>query len=236
MKLFSLYKAIKRALVPELKKFYSNELIIKRNDYQRKDIFVSPFFTIENTNLSCGVRLYGRGKVTKSKIGSYTYIHTDSTIAYAEIGKFCSIAQNTIIAQGEHPADFISTHPVFYSKNAPWNDKFSNEDIIEEHSSVIIGNDVWIGAGCYIKDGVKIGNGAIIASGSVVVKNVPDYAIVGGVPAKLIKYRFSEEIIKLLSDLKWWDYDIDILKKHKGFFQKKITEKELTSLIESLKK
>lgn len=73
---------------------------------------------------------------------------------------------------------------------------------------VIIGNDVWIGAGVFIKGGIKIGDGAVIAAHAVVTKDVPPYAIVGGVPAKILKYRFTDDVIRKLLDLKWWDYDI----------------------------
>jgi len=236
MKLFKIIKYLKKAFLPEFKKIYVNEKNKQINNYKQKDILVSPYFFVENTMLSPHVRLYGRGKITNSKVEEYTYIHTDSTIAYAKIGKFCSIAQNTIIAQGEHPINFISTHPIFYSFYAPWQHKFSDKEIVKEHSKVIIGNDVWVGAGCYIKDGVNIGNGCIIASGSVVVKDIPDYAIVGGVPAKIIKYRFSDKIIKQLKELKWWNYDIDILKKCKYWFQKKLTDEQMKLFLNCIKK
>ncbi|MBN2894196.1 MAG: CatB-related O-acetyltransferase [Bacteroidales bacterium] len=235
MRIFKQLCILKKALTPKFKKIYANELNKKINNFERDDIFVSPFFMVEATVLSAHVRLYGRGKIANSSVGEYTYIHSDTTIAYAEIGKFCSIAQNNIIAQGEHPVNFISTHPLFYSKNAPWKNKFSDREIVQEHSKVVIGNDVWVGAGCYIKDGINIGNGSIIASGSVVVKDVPDFAIVGGIPAKLIKYRFSEEIITQLLDLKWWDYDIDILKKYKNYFQQKTTDEQIKTFISKLK-
>ena len=179
------------------------------------------------------VRLYGRGKLANSTVGEYTYIHS-SVIAHTTIGRFCSIAPGNFIAQGEHPVNFLSTHPLFYSPNVDWQNKFSDKEIIKEHSRVIIANDVWIGAGCYIKDGVKIGNGAIIASGSVVVKDVPDYAIVGGVPAKIIKYRFDNDIIEKLLELKWWDKSIDKLKKCKEFFQQNLTQERITEFINCL--
>lgn len=83
-------------------------------------------------------------------------------------------------------------------------------DIVEK-PSVIIGNDVWIGQDVTILKGCHIGNGAVLASNSVITKDVPDYAIVGGIPAKIIKYRFSEEIIKKLLKLQWWDLSLDLL-------------------------
>lgn len=234
MKLFKITKTLIKASLPNFKRIYANEKNKQAKNYKQKDILVSPYFFVENTLLSPHVRLFGSGKIANSKVGEYTYIHSDSTIAYAEIGKFCSIAQNTIIAQGEHPVNFISTHPFFYSKNAPWENKFSKNDVIKEHAKVIIENDVWIGAGCYIKDGVNIGNGCIIASGSVVIKDVPDYAIVGGVPAKIIKFRFSDKIVKQLVELKWWNFDVDILKTCKNNFKVNLTEEKIKLFIDCL--
>ncbi|EPZ37468.1 transferase hexapeptide repeat containing protein [Anoxybacillus ayderensis] len=82
-----------------------------------------------------------------------------------------------------------------------------------------IGNDVWIGANSIVLDGVKIGDGAIVAAGAVVTKDVPDYAIVGGVPARVIRYRFNEEIIKQLKVIKWWDIDLNNLKNYENQFE-----------------
>ena len=83
---------------------------------------------------------------------------------------------------------------------------------------IIIGNDVWVAFGATILSGVKIGDGAVVAAGSVVTKDIPPYAIVGGVPAKVIKYRFDDEIIKSLQDIKWWDWDQETIKKRVGDF------------------
>jgi len=98
----------------------------------------------------------------------------------------------------EHPTDIVSTSPKIYRN-------IKSQDIRDVYSSPIIGNDVWIGANAIILQGVTIGDGAIVAAGAVVTKDVPPYAIVGGVPAKVIKYRFPDSTIVKLLEIKWWD-------------------------------
>lgn len=151
-------------------------------------------------------------------VGDLTYGHPDTNsprIVYfgektkLEIGKFCSIAENvTIFIGGYHNTEFVTTYPfsTAYS-DVPYS------DILIHKPKTIIGNDVWIGANATIMAGVKIGHGAIIATNSVVVKDVGDYEIVGGNPAKLIKYRFSEKHILQLKKINWWDWPIDKIKK-----------------------
>lgn len=119
------------------------------------------------------------------------------------IGKFCSIANDvTIFLDGEHNSSAISTYPFGYFSN------FNSPNYeIKSKGDVIIGNDVWIGFGATILSGVKIGNGAIVAAKAVVTKDVGAYEIVGGVPAKLIRKRFSNEVIAKLEKIKWWSLD-----------------------------
>ncbi|WP_317047887.1 CatB-related O-acetyltransferase [Cognataquiflexum aquatile] len=152
------------------------------------------------------------------EIGDHTYIQKRSTIFNAKIGKFCSIASGVTIGPGSHKLDSISTHPIFYLNKTPLVKKFSKSDLYSVSKVTIIENDVWIGEKAIVMDGVKIGTGSVVASGAVVTKDVPPYAIVGGVPAKLIKYRFSDQIIDDLLQSEWWNMpEVELEKKFLSF-------------------
>jgi acetyltransferase-like isoleucine patch superfamily enzyme len=151
----------------------------------------------------------------KVKLGDFTYFAGDSLIGNTDFGNFCSVAPGVMCGLGIHPSrKFVSTHPTFFSSLKQAGITFSEKSHFAESKKTTIGHDVWIGAGAIILDGVTIADGAIIGAGAVVTKNVPAYAIVGGVPAKLIRYRFSAEQIKYLSRFRWWDKEIDWLKKN----------------------
>lgn len=161
-------------------------------------------FCTNNVIISDHVRLYGNTKISNANIGRHTYF-AGCRGGNFSIGAFCSVGPDTVIGgMGVHPVHMLSTHPVFYSKFRQSGMTFASTNAVDELPHTRIGNDVWIGAGARILDGVCIGDGAIIAAGAVVVKDVPDYAVVGGVPAKLIKFRFSVEEIALLKKIQWW--------------------------------
>lgn len=165
----------------------------------------------EDVELSEYVRLYGTTTIINARIGKCTYF-SNSKVGSVDIGAFCSIGPGTRVGGlGRHPTDRISTHPVFYSPKRQAGISFFNDKSFDEILLSSIGHDVWIGANAVILDGVKVGNGAIIAAGSVVNKNVPPFAIVGGVPARIIRYRFSENQISILEDIKWWDLPLDFI-------------------------
>jgi len=152
----------------------------------------------KNVYIACGVRL------GFCDVGEYTRIRHFSTIYYTTIGKFSTISKNSRIGIGQHPTNLVSTNLIFYKSN-PITNKWVRPIKFEEYKPILIGNDVWVGESSMIMGGVKIGDGAVIAARSVVTKNVPPYAIVAGVPAKVVKYRFDEETINRLLDIKWWD-------------------------------
>jgi chloramphenicol O-acetyltransferase type B len=153
-------------------------------------------------------RIYRRASLRNMSLGRMSYVAELSRIGFADIGAFTSIGPNVLLGGlGQHPVDRLSTHPAFYSARLQAGDTFSESDLIEELPRVSVGSDVWIGAGSIVLDGVNIGDGAIIAAGAVVNKDVPPYAIVGGVPARIIRYRFDEETIDALLEWRWWDLD-----------------------------
>ena len=154
-------------------------------------------------------------KFYDSEIGAYSYCASNSYIRNTKIGRFCSIGKNVRIIDVTHPSEFVSSSPVFYSPKNVVGKAFVNSNGFDEHlhcendpeHAVVIGNDVWICDGVQIIGGNTIGDGAIVAAGAVVTKDVPPYSIVAGVPAKVIRYRFSQEQIEYLLKLQWWNKD-----------------------------
>ncbi|MBC7388459.1 MAG: CatB-related O-acetyltransferase [Opitutaceae bacterium] len=172
---------IKSNVFEELKITYYTEK--QKADFQKRKVTVMP----------------GSFVSEDSKIGDYAYVGFNCFISKSNIGRYCSIANNVSIGNGEHLIDNISTSGFFY------NDPYT----ILTKDDCNIGNDVWIGVDSIIRRGVTIGNGAIIGANSFVNKNVPDFAIVAGSPAKLIRYRFPEEKIEIIKEHSWWDLELD---------------------------
>ena len=163
--------------------------------------------------------------ISDSSIGSYTFIGRNCEFPKCKIGKFCSIGDDVKIIHGRHPTKgFVSTYPAFYSAKAQYGFTFVQTSLFEEEKYAengffcVIGNDVWIGSFAHILGGISIGNGAIIGCNAVVTKDVPPFAIVAGVPAKIIGFRFSESEIKKLETLKWWDKPFEWLQHRSAFF------------------
>jgi acetyltransferase-like isoleucine patch superfamily enzyme len=182
---------------------------------------------IKRSELADFVNIHNDCKMNGSSVGSYSYVAKSSEISYTNIGKFCSIGAEVWIGVGKHPPNFISTSPVFYSTlKKQLGFSFSDKQLYEEFSRCTIGNDVWIGSRVMILDGISVGDGAIIAANSVVTKDVAPYSIVGGTPAKLIKPRFDDATIEKLLQEKWWDWNIEDIKKKLPFFQKEINRVE----------
>lgn len=209
-----------KSLLKFLYKLYYSILL------RRKNVWVSPscFFN-QNTIFEGNNKIHKGATVSNSYIGKNTYIGSDSNFNECKIGRFCSIAPNVKIITNTHPSSvWVSSSPTFFSTLLQNGQTFVEKNKFEEHLcvdgyNVVIGNDVWIGSNVIIKGGITISDGAIVAMGAVVTKDVPPYAIVGGVPAKVIKYRFNEDQIAKLQDIKWWDKSDSWLRSHADDFE-----------------
>lgn len=168
----------------------------------------------EYVTLSRDVRLH------KCDVGKFTYIGPRSEFNNTQIGRYCSIAHDIKCGPGHHPLEYVSTHPMFYSVSLrPAQITLVDEDKFDDLMPVTIGNDVWIGANVVIMNGVTIGDGSVIAAGCIVTKDVEPYSIVGGVPGKQIRKRFSEDEIEFLAQFKWWDRDLAWLRENSDLFE-----------------
>lgn len=176
---------------------------------------ISVFSRVEYSKVSPKAKIWRFAKLDHAVIGDYSYIGPKARVVHATVGKFCSIANETCIGMGTHPLNHISSSPIFYSPiNGTGHKWVKRRGSFEEYKHVKIGNDVWVGHRAMILGGVTIGNGAVIAAGAIVTKDVPPFAIVGGVPAKIIKYRFSEDMIEELLKSEWWEKGEEWIKSH----------------------
>jgi virginiamycin A acetyltransferase len=161
---------------------------------------------------------------SRLSIGRYTSFNGPNTDIYAavnnvSIGSFCSIARNVSIQEYNHYHNRLTTYNIF--KNI----FLVNQELdYDSKGSIVIENDVWIGSHCVITSGAHISNGAVIAANSVVTGYIPPYAIVGGTPAKIIKYRFEPEVIQQLLQLKWWDWPIEKIISNKSVFSSSVDQ------------
>jgi len=197
------------------------------------------FFKQKNTTISIDYSVQRVKKIGNSKVSIGRYSYGDNLIkvqqwkegASLQIGSFCSIAKGvTFLLGGNHRTDWISTYPFGHV--------YANEmgiNPVSEHpktnGDIIINDDVWIGQNSTILSGVKVGAGAVIAANSTVVKNVLPYKIYGGNPAKLIKPRFNNQITDLLLMLKWWELDIEEIKKIHPILCSEPSEKAIKKLL-----
>ena len=164
--------------------------------------------------------VYLQSRISNVSIGNYSYIGRGSILHNTTIGKYCSISDFCVIGLPGHELNTISSSPLFSRVHNGTKSSWVKKDIPQVPVSVKIGNDVWIGYRAIIPVNVTIGDGAVIAAGAVVTKDVPPYAIVGGVPAKVIKYRFSPEVIERLLELRYWELPDEEVKKNLDLFQK----------------
>lgn len=177
-------------------------------------------FVSANNRIDPRAVIYRMVKMKSSSIGRYSYVGNDTDVECADIGQFCSISDHCRIGMGGHTLSHISSCPLFTQRINGCQEQWVDQDIhAVEEKRAVLGNDVWVGSHVLINGGVTVGHGAVIGAGAVVVKDVPPYAIVGGVPAKVIRFRFSPEIIEKLLELQWWNLPDETLKDHIALFQ-----------------
>lgn len=157
----------------------------------------------------------GRGTLMiESRFGDYSYTAGDVDMIYTEVGKFCSIASHVRINPGNHPMHRVTQHHMTYRRRMFGMGEADDADFFawRRAHKCTVGHDVWIGHGVTIMPGVSIGTGAVIGAGAVVTKNVGDYEIAVGVPARPVRKRFDDEIAAKLLTIAWWDWDDAVLR------------------------
>lgn len=181
-----------------------------------------------------------RGKIVPA--GAFTHVvDAGDDFFHLTLGRYCSVARGIRVVNGHHPLHSVTSNPYhyaeYYRNNLPEELRYTGpvETFRRSYGRGKVGNDVWLGAYCIIRSGLSIGDGAVVSSGSVIVKDVPPYAIVGGNPAKIIRYRFPDEIVARFQALKWWSYtpedfrDIDMFDVE-GFLTEMERRKDLGQL------
>ena len=180
-----------------------------------------------NSVLEGSNRINRRGQLVNVRMAFASHTNHNTTIRDANIGKFCSISWNVSIGGTDHNYKSASTFNPFW-----WNEFFDHPPGVRtfEYPQCEIGNDVWIASGANILRKVRVGDGAVIAAGSVVTKDVPPYAIVAGVPAKVKKMRFEEEVIRRLEAVKWWNWPKEVIRCHIPLLHEDLNEELLEKM------
>lgn len=183
------------------------EGVIIRNSLIGDDVVLGTDAYIQNANLGNHCKIERRDMVFDSEIGDYSYTGYNTVTKNCRMGRFCSVSWNVSIGGADHNYKRFSTFP------------FALRNLVGGGTDFIslpckIGNDVWIGAGAIITNGVILGDGAVIGAGTIVTHDVPPYAIVVGNSAKVIKYRFPDDFIERLIQIKWWDWPDEVIRNN----------------------
>lgn len=178
--------------------------------------------TAHNSSFGAYCEVGQGSRILNSHFDDYAYCDRYADIANTSVGKFSNIAAMTRIGPTDHPFTHAAQHHFLYRSASYWDDIDDDEEFFAARQArrTVLGTDCWIGHGAIIKPDVTIGTGAIVAAGAVVTKDVPAFAIVGGVTASLIRYRFPPNIIDRLMEIRWWDWNHEKLRQRLPDFRK----------------
>lgn len=179
--------------------------------YSKKNISILARISLDS-NIEKKTKINRFVRIINSVIGSYSYVGPGTKILNSRIGRFCSISWGCNLGLLSHNTKSLSTSPLFSEKRNGVGISWVKEDVAQDVKMLVIGNDVWIGANAIIMNGLNIGDGAVIGAGAVVTRDVEPYAIVAGNPAKIIKMRFSPDVVGRLLEKQWWSRDENFLK------------------------
>lgn len=201
--------------------------LIYKIKYGKNCTFLDKVLIDKNCSFEGGNLLASSVECYNVKMGWGSYIGRNSRFLNTKVGRYTCIGANVCNIEGAHPTSkFVSIHPVFYSLREEVHgyvskQKFEEYKFVPDNSiwSNVIGNDVWIGNNVCIMEGIVINDGAIIGAGAVVTKDVPPYAIVTGIPAQILKYRFCNDDIDYLLALKWWTKPQKWIKRYSDYFE-----------------
>lgn len=206
-----LIKGLKMHLATE----WQNALIVQQHPSCRlhSNVRIDAASRLERYNV-----LFSNTTLINSTLGDHSYVQAYALLYQADVGRYCSIASGAQIGLPPHDITWASSHPVFGLRDTPLVQIYRCDNGWAAIPRTTLGHDVWVGHGALITAGVHVGHGAVIAAGAVVTRDVPPYAIVAGVPARLIRFRFEEDVRQRLLDAAWWDRGEEWISRHADTF------------------